>query len=236
MLSAHGAYFAGSHKSQSEDRVLLNGLVLGEAGVLACASSERLRVAVADGVGGSQNGAAAAEAALAQLADASTNTDDEGLRRIHEIIGAALPGLRGGTPPATTLILAELEPGALSIASVGDSEAWLLREGRLIRLSDQHGEDGVISSCLGGGLATFEIARDCPVDALQPNDILLLCSDGLFKCLERAELRKLAQSAASVGALAAALLEEVEARNRPDDVGFLLVATSSALPSLESNA
>lgn len=236
MFDAYGAYFAASHKSQSEDRVLLNGLVLGEAGVLACASSERLRVAVADGVGGSQNGAAAAEAALAELADASMSADDEGLRRIHENIGAALPGLRGGTPPATTLIIAELEPGALSIASVGDSEAWLLREGRLIRLSDQHGEDGVISSCLGGGLATFEIARDCPVDALQPNDIILLCSDGLFKCLERAELRKIAQSAVSVGALAAALLEEVEARNRPDDVGFLLVSESTASEPNESNS
>ena len=234
MFQTSGATLPASHKSQSEDRVLLNGLVLGEAGVLACASSERLRVAVADGVGGSQNGAAAAETALLQLANPETRADDEGLRRIHENIGAALPGLRGGTPPATTLILAELEPGALSIASVGDSEAWLLREGRLIRLSDQHGEDGVISSCLGGGLAVFEIARDCPVDALQPSDILLLCSDGLFKCLERAELRKLAQSAASVGALAAALLEEVEARNRPDDVAFLLVSESTASEPNES--
>ena len=235
MFDAYGAYFAGSHKSQSEDRVLLNGLVLGEAGVLACASGDALRVAVADGVGGSQNGAAAAEAALLQLANPETRTDDEGLRRIHESIRATLPGLRGGTPPATTLIIAELEPGALSIASVGDSEAWLLREGRLIRLSDQHGEDGVISSCLGGGLAAFEIARDCPVDALQPSDLLLLCSDGLFKCLERSELRSLAQAAPSPGALAAALLQAVASRHRPDDVAFLLVSFASSTQSPESS-
>ena len=236
MLSAHGAFFAASHKSHSEDRILLGELVLSQPGSLVSLSGETLRVAVADGVGGSQNGAAAAEAALAELADASMSADDEGLHRIHASIGATLPGLRGGTPPATTLIIAELKPGALSIASVGDSEAWLLREGRLIRLSDQHGEDGVISSCLGGGLAAFDVARDCPVDTLQPSDILLLCSDGLFKCLERAELRKIAQSAASVGALAAALLEEVEARNRPDDVGFLLVSESTASEPNESNS
>lgn len=234
MFDAYGAFFAGSHKSQSEDRFLLNGLVVAETGVLAGASSKRLRVAVADGVGGSQNGAAAAEHALSQLADADATTDDEGLRHIHASICDALPGLRGGTPPATTLILAELEPGALSIASVGDSEAWLLREDRLIRLSDQHGEDGVISSCLGGGLATFEIARDCPVDALQPNDVLLLCSDGLFKCLERVELRALAQAAPSPGALAAAILETIATRNRPDDVAFVLVSLASSQPPAES--
>ena len=235
MLSAHGAFFAASHKSHSEDRILLGELVLSQPGSLVNLSGETLRVAVADGVGGSQNGAAAAEAALAELADASMSADDEGLHRIHASIGATLPGLRGGTPPATTLIIAELEPGALSIASVGDSEAWLLREGRLIRLSDQHGEDGVISSCLGGGLATFEIARDCPVDALQPNDILLLCSDGLFKCLERSELRALAQAAPSPGALAAALLQAVASRHRPDDVAFLLVSFASSIRSPESS-
>jgi serine/threonine protein phosphatase PrpC len=235
MLSAHGAFFAASHKSHSEDRILLGELVLSQPGSLVSLSGETLRVAVADGVGGSQNGAAAAEAALAELADASMSADDEGLHRIHASIGATLPGLRGGTPPATTLIIAELKPGALSIASVGDSEAWLLREGRLIRLSDQHGEDGVISSCLGGGLAAFEIARDCPVDALQPSDLLLLCSDGLFKCLERSELRALAQAAPSPGALAAALLQAVASRHRPDDVAFLLVSFASSIRSPESS-
>ena len=35
MFDAYGAFFAGSHKSQSEDRFLLNGLVVAETGVLA---------------------------------------------------------------------------------------------------------------------------------------------------------------------------------------------------------
>lgn len=234
MFDAFGAFFAASHKQESEDRVLLNHLVLAETGAIARASGERLRLAVADGVGGSQNGAAAAEAAMLELAKPEVQSDDEGLRRIHATISAAYPGVRGGTPPATTLILAELELGALSIASVGDSEAWLLRGGRIIRLSDQHGDDGIISSCLGGGLDTFEIARDCPVAALPPGDILLICSDGLFKCLDRRVLREMAQATGSLEALAARLADQVEASQRPDDVAFLLAGASVAPTAAES--
>jgi serine/threonine protein phosphatase PrpC len=98
----------------------------------------------------------------------------------------------------STLTLAVVEDERLTVAHVGDSRAYLWREGKLQPLTEDHSVPGAL---LKQGKITPEEAHDHPhrsvlyrclglkggveVDivpalALQPGDGLLLCSDGLW--------------------------------------------------------
>jgi PPM family protein phosphatase len=97
----------------------------------------------------------------------------------------------------TTVTMAELDPdGTATIGHVGDSRAYLLRDGRLRQLTDDH---SVVAEYLAAGKIRPEdiprhpqrsmltralgLARHVDVDAftetLHPGDRLLLCTDGL---------------------------------------------------------
>ena len=98
----------------------------------------------------------------------------------------------------STLTLAVIEDDRLTVAQVGDSRAYLWRAGELTRLTEDHTVPGAL---LKQGKLTPEEAHDHPhrhvlyrslglkpgieVDiypsiVLQPGDMLLLCSDGLW--------------------------------------------------------
>jgi protein phosphatase len=98
----------------------------------------------------------------------------------------------------STLTLAVVEDDRLTLAHVGDSRAYLWRDGQLVQLTEDHSVPGAL---LKQGKITPDEAHDHPyrsvlyrclglkpgieVDiypstALQPGDVLLLCSDGLW--------------------------------------------------------
>jgi serine/threonine protein phosphatase PrpC len=96
----------------------------------------------------------------------------------------------------TTVAAAQVEDNRLSIAHVGDSRLYLIRAGNIEQLTDDH---SVVNEQVKRDLITREeaarsemkniltramgIRTDVEVDlnemTLAPNDILLLCSDGL---------------------------------------------------------
>ena len=158
--------------------------------------------AIADGMGGAQAGEVASGLAAAALAERGRANGgeqqvaeliQEANRRVHERAStdAATSGM------GTTMTVALVEPdGGVRFGHVGDSRAYLLRDGRLDQLTDDHtlvaelvrrGElspsdaeihpqRSVITRALGTDpdvdVDTFAIAG-------QAGDVFLLCSDGL---------------------------------------------------------
>ncbi len=157
---------------------------------------------VADGMGGAQAGEVASriavesfqqglgdtgepEAALAELARAANS-------QIHELSHANVEQAGMGTT-LTALYVGEEE---VSIAHVGDSRAYCLRDGELLRLTDDH---SLVDELIRQGRLTPEEAVEHPqrsviTRALGPegaveidtrsyrarhDDVYLLCSDGL---------------------------------------------------------
>ncbi len=105
----------------------------------------------------------------------------------------------------TTLVAALATNTAISIAHVGDSRAYVLQNGKLVQVTNDHSwvneqvllgllsrEEAarhpfrnVITRALG---SREDVAADVTEIALAPGDILLLCSDGLTTMLEDREI------------------------------------------------
>lgn len=151
---------------------------------------------VADGMGGHVAGEVASRLAVNAAASNDLEPADRvaaGNRAIREEV-AREPSLEG---MGTTLTLVSLEPGGTArLAHVGDSRAYLYREGDLSQITEDH----TVASELAimGQISRHEVdthpqrhmltrtlglTRFVDVDetelSLEPGDRLLLCSDGL---------------------------------------------------------
>ena len=159
-------------------------------------SDGRAVLMVADGMGGHIAGEVASRLAINAAASAELEPDDRvaaANRAIREEV-ARQPDLEG---MGTTLTLVELEPeGVARLAHVGDSRAYLYRDGELRQLTEDHTvaaeyvalghisaeeandhpQSHMLTRCLG--LTRFVNVDRIDLD-LNPGDRLLLCSDGL---------------------------------------------------------
>src|SRR5207248_4501654 len=122
-------------------------------------------------------------------------------QRIHEL--AAAERERAGM--GTTLTAAYLDDSDLAIAHVGDSRAYLFRDGELTRLTQDHSlveelvrqgkltpeqaaehpQRSIITRALGPEQTVDVDTRTYPVRA---GDVLLLCSDGLTSMIPETEV------------------------------------------------
>jgi protein phosphatase len=139
----------------------------------------------------------------------------------------------------TTLTAFVLEGCTAQFAHIGDSRAYLLRDGELRQLSDDHslvGEmmrDGRLTeeeaavhphrSILSRALGTEPSARiDEFTEDLLPSDVLLLCSDGLSGPVP-AEAIKLALTRSDPQAAAERLVLEARKAGGPDNITAVVV-------------
>jgi PPM family protein phosphatase len=187
---------------------------LGRAAALTDTGRRRLRnedafvcepplFAVADGMGGARAGEIAARLAAAALEENAG--DVQGTEGITELIAEANRRVwersladpeTAGMGTTVTAALLDEAAGTVTIGHVGDSRAYLVRDGELEQLTADH---SLVAELVESGLLTPEEAERHPqrsaitralgteptveVDAFtvegRPGDLFLLCSDGL---------------------------------------------------------
>lgn len=229
----------GLVRKRNEDSV---GLFAGEGG------STRHLLVVADGVGGNAAGDVASRLAVASIQAALQEGREDGqpaaiLEAALHAANAAVLAAASAEPQlrkmATTCTAALLAGRRFTIAHVGDSRAYLRRRGALKRLTRDHTvaeqfrEKGltpaggasafqqVITRCLG--MADELVVDLVSSEALAPGDTLLLCTDGLGRCVsdeEIDEFLRVAQPAAACGLL----IDLVRRRGAPDNVTVAIAA------------
>jgi PPM family protein phosphatase len=158
--------------------------------------------AVADGMGGAQAGELASRLAAAALRE-EPNDRGGGEQRVASLIQEANRRVhqrasedRSASGMGTTMTVALVEDGLVRIGHVGDSRAYLVREGALEQLTEDH---SLVAELVRGGKLSPEEAETHPqrsviTRALGPDpdvdvdtfsvearsgDLFLLCSDGL---------------------------------------------------------
>jgi protein phosphatase len=190
--------------------------------------------AVADGMGGARAGEVAAEIAAAALEEGAL--DAGGTAALVELITEANRRIweRSATDPATAgmgaVVTAALvgDEGRVALGHVGDSRAYLLRDGEIEQLTTDH---SLVAELVESGVLTPEEAENHPqrsaitralgtepaveVDAFtvdgRAGDVFLICSDGLSTMVADTEVASLV--AAANGDLTRAADELVAAAN-----------------------
>ena len=187
--------------------------------------------AVADGLGGHQGGEVASAAAVAPLAAL------DGRELIDQAAGD--PGLWGmGTTVTAAAVAGDRH---LQLAHVGDSRAYLLRDGSLEQLTTDH---TVVGELVRRGrltpdqaaihpersILTRAVGLDprIPVDTpdpleLAPGDQVLLCSDGLTEAVPDPRIAELLTSGPDGDAACRALIDAANDAGGPDNITVVLI-------------
>ena len=162
--------------------------------------------AVADGMGGPQAGEVASRLAAAALEESSVggSGEDKVVQLIQEAnrrVHAAATEDAAHAGMGTTMTVALLEDGSVAIGHVGDSRAYLSRDGTLEQLTQDH---SLVGELMRSGKLSPEEARlhpqrsvitralgtdpDVDVDTYtvetRSGDVFLICSDGLYSMVE----------------------------------------------------
>jgi PPM family protein phosphatase len=165
--------------------------------------------AVADGMGGAQAGEVASKLAAAALEDTDpgrltgpervASLIQEANRRVHER-SSSDPSTSG---MGTTMTVALVEDDGVVIGHVGDSRAYLVRDGRIEQITEDH---SLVNELLKSGRLSAQEAEthpqrsvitravgtdpDVDVDSFtidaRDGDVFLICSDGLTDMVDDA--------------------------------------------------
>jgi protein phosphatase len=200
---------------------------------------------VADGMGGAQAGEVASRIAVETFERGLPGSGTpEG--RLAELVRDANQRIydrsraeHGRAGMGTTLTAAYLADGDLAIAHVGDSRAYLLRDGQLTRLTQDH---SLVDELVRQGKLTEAQAAEHPqrsiitralgpepeveVDTfsypMRSGDVLLLCSDGLTSMVSEDRMAEILRGSTTLDEAADRLIDEANEAGGRDNITVVL--------------
>ena len=199
---------------------------------------------VADGMGGAQAGEVASEMAVESFdgglpdgspADGLVSVIEEANRRIHD--RSRSEAQRAGM--GTTVTAAYVGEHEVTIAHVGDSRAYVLRDGELTRLTrdhslvgelvargklteeqaETHPQRSVITRALG---PEPEVQVDVQVYQARAGDVFMVCSDGLTSMVPEARVREILGAAGSLDEAGRELIAAANDAGGRDNITVIL--------------
>ncbi len=200
---------------------------------------------VCDGMGGHAAGEVASSIAVETIAKTAPHTADATLlgsaieAANAAIIEAAVNGL-GKPGMGCTATAAYIEGGIMAIAHVGDSRAYLLHEGSLIRVTRDH---SYVEELVDAGEITADEARVHPNRSvitralgsdpamyadhftlnIEEGDRLILCSDGLSSMVSDGEIETIATQSSTAQICTDNLVDAALAAGGGDNVTVIVV-------------
>jgi serine/threonine protein phosphatase Stp1 len=209
------------------------------------AAEEQGLWAVADGMGGHEGGEWASAVVVDQLRELGLDgAFDECCEQIAEAIHAAnrlifAEALKRGKQMGTTAVILFVRARRFAVLWVGDSRAYLLRDGVLHQISKDHTQ---IQEMLDRGLldpseaekhpmrhilaravgVTEAMEVDVIVDDIEAGDTFLLSSDGLHCCVGQNDIRSIL-GGSSPDVIATKLVEMSLDHGAPDNVTVVAV-------------
>ena len=202
--------------------------------------------AVADGMGGAQAGEVASRLAVEVLEQGlpeGAGSIEERLReRVREAnarINAVGQSDDQRAGMGTTLTVAYVGEDELTVAHVGDSRLYRLREGTLERLTDdhtlvdelvrqgkltpqeadEHPQRSIITRALGPESGVEADSRTWPARA---GDVYLICSDGLTSMVDEGRVGELLAASPSLAAAGRTLIEAANDAGGRDNITVVL--------------
>jgi len=227
-----------------------------EAGLIGIDSGSLL-VAIADGMGGHFGGEVASRVCVGNLAKeivTLVHPSGNGSQDLSSALRAAVDAAHHAvfahaqtyaqsTTMGTTLTAVLLHGAHADLAQVGDSRAYLFRDGILVMLTqdqtignqmrkkgqdpsevDAHIQDMLVQAV--GSQPTVDIIMTA-VD-FEPHDFLLLCSDGLYNVVPPVDIAEILERHAGLQEKAALLVARANEGGGPDNITVILAQICQA--------
>ncbi|MEO0294350.1 MAG: Stp1/IreP family PP2C-type Ser/Thr phosphatase, partial [candidate division WOR-3 bacterium] len=207
---------------------------------------------VADGMGGHNAGEVASSLAVTTIKDFLYKKGDiqdskqikkalvESIFSAHEEIKKKSEQENSLKGMGTTVVVSYLKDRTLHICSVGDSRGYLIRDKKIIKLTEDH---SVVAELLKSGVINEEEAKLHPMknvitqalgigtppipffvrEQLRDDDLILLCTDGLTEMLTDEEiLSTCLQKRNNISDMAKAFIDEANKKGGKDNVTVVL--------------
>lgn len=238
-LSCAGETHAGMIRAHNEDRFAILealGLFLVADGMGGCPAGEVAAALAVDAVRAffedvQRTAPDGADGALSCLVDAVQTAN----RRIHAEAGQRSDHRGMGTTFAGMLV----HGSELCIAHVGDSRVYRLRESRLDLLTEDH---TLRNECIWHGMpvdqadampnghaltralgvhTTIEVSAK--LTNIRPGDVMMICTDGITKVIDRRVIAAMLAEAGELGATARRLIACANDAGGPDNATVVLL-------------
>lgn len=241
----------GLHREHNEDNVAFFGTVMPEEHqsldgplVATAHDDEPILVGVFDGMGGELLGEAASYAAAVALGglDPAAALDEQDMARAFRVMQDAVASMRANrrvSSTGSTAVVLAAHGDTATLGNLGDSPAFLLRDGSLTRLSVEHTDEQLLRSlglerkpALTQYLGVDE--ADAPIEphivrfGLRAGDVILLASDGLTDMVGERDIAGEMGQATDMAALVAHLCDLALANGGVDNVTILACRVAGA--------
>ncbi|MDN5858583.1 MAG: protein phosphatase 2C domain-containing protein [Pseudonocardia sp.] len=213
----------------------------------SAATSPRL-LALADGMGGHAHGEVASTVAVTAFLDLASRLEGVDLGEVDllaslseaiEDASARINALADAEPEmrgtGTTVVAFLVDGARIGVLHIGDSRAYLLRDGELLRMTRDH---TLVQALVDEGRISAEEAADHPrrswlIRTLQDGavaepdlflhdgrigDRYLICSDGVTAVLDDAEIHEVLAGRAQRAEAVTGLIERANAGGGPDNI------------------
>ena len=202
----------GCVRENNEDMILVGSTFLRNdklSWIFNTDEQERFIVAVADGMGGHNSGEVASSDTLHNLhyffndipSGLPTSDFNEAIHVWLKSINSMIES-KGLVDPiykdmGTTLVALVHYGGQFYWLNCGDSRLYIMHKGKLRRLTTDHSlnellgqkkHSNILTNCIGGGCKTSYIDIVVCTNDIQPNDTIVLCSDGLTDMISDKEM------------------------------------------------
>jgi protein phosphatase len=243
-INAKGLSDVGLTRSHNEDSLHLD--------------DERGLYLVADGMGGHGHGEVASALAVAAIVEHVQEVFEGGsgserdripvvatamsaaVRAAHRRVVSAVEDDQSLLGMGTTVVSLMMRDDVATVAYVGDSRVYLLRDGELHLVTDDH---TWVNEQVKAGYLTLEQARTHPLKSVvtravggdhevevdvvevdvKKNDLFLLCSDGLTSMLEDDEIRDRLVGADDLEKCCQALIDDANHHGGVDNITVILL-------------
>ncbi|WP_343349477.1 PP2C family protein-serine/threonine phosphatase [Pseudomonas sediminis] len=211
--------------------------------------------ALADGMGGHERGEVASALALEELVGAVQQGEElfAAVHAAHLAIAAAAQPVAGGAGMGSTLVAVRLNGDEFELAWVGDSRAYRIGSEHIEQLSHDH---SWVQVMVDAGQMSTEEAREHPRrnvivqclgqvgDApdvgllrvrLEPDELLLLCSDGLTSELDDAAIQRCCAEAATLEMMVEQLVGLANSHGGRDNISCIVLGLGPAAEPREAS-
>jgi len=210
--------------------------------------------ALADGMGGHERGEVASALALEELVGAVQQGEAllAAVHAAHLAIVAAAQPVAGEAGMGSTLVAVRLDGDEFELAWVGDSRAYRIGSEHIEQLSHDH---SWVQAMVDAGQMSTEQAREHPrrnvilqclgqvgqapevglmLARLAPDELLLLCSDGLTNELDDAAIQHCCAEAATLEAMVEQLVGLANSHGGRDNISCIVLGLGPAASPREA--